>query len=204
AECYEALLSVCRRRSWWLGAFWWNWETNPNGGGGNDPYWTPMNKPAEDVMTSHYQIPPDSDYSPAEDFESGDFSTFDWRTSGDEYWFITSDESNTGNYSAQAGSIDHDESSTLEVTLDCISGDIRFYYRVSSESRWDFLRFYVDGAEQGEWSGDEDWTQASFPVLTGERTFKWEYSKDESSSDGSDTAWIDDIAFPVSGGSALP
>ncbi len=54
ADCYEALLSVCGQRQWWLGAFWWNWETDPDGGGGDDPYWTPMNKPAEDVLATHY------------------------------------------------------------------------------------------------------------------------------------------------------
>ncbi|MCX5646197.1 MAG: hypothetical protein NTZ17_16175 [Phycisphaerae bacterium] len=57
AECYEALLSVCRQRSWWLGAFWWNWETNPNAGGSSDSGWTPMNKPAENIMMSHYTHP---------------------------------------------------------------------------------------------------------------------------------------------------
>lgn len=54
ADCYEALLSVCRERSWWMGAFWWNWETHPDGGGEDDPYWTPMNKPAENIMTNYY------------------------------------------------------------------------------------------------------------------------------------------------------
>lgn len=197
AECYEALLSVCRRRSWWLGAFWWNWETNPNGGGSSDPWWTPMNKPAENIMMSHYQNPSDSDYSPAEDFESGDFSTFDWMTFGDEYWFITSGQSNSGTYSARAGSIDHDEDSTLEITLDCSSGDIRFSRQVSSESNFDYLRFYIDNREQGKWSGEEGWTEVSFPVTAGRRTFKWVYSKDGSASEGDDTAWIDDIVFPA-------
>jgi len=185
AECYEALLSVCRRRSWWLGAFWWNWETNPNGGGGTDPSHSPMNKPAEDVMISHYRSPPDSDYSPTEDFESGDFRTFDWMTLGDEYWFITPDEFNTGNYSAQAGSVANDESSTLEVTLDCVDGNVTFFYEVSSESRWDWLVFYIDGVEENRWSDEHDWTEASFPVKSGRRTFRWTYSKDESSCAGS-------------------
>lgn len=54
ADCYEALLSECRQRPWWLGAFWWNWQTDPDSGGDDDPYWTPMNKPAEDVLRSHY------------------------------------------------------------------------------------------------------------------------------------------------------
>ena len=55
ADCYEALLSECRSRPWWLGAFWWNWQTSPAAGGADDPYWTPQNKPAEDVLRSHYK-----------------------------------------------------------------------------------------------------------------------------------------------------
>ncbi len=46
-------------------------------------------------------------------------------------------------------------------------------------------------------SGEQDWTQVSFPVTAGRRTFRWEYSKDGSASIGDDTAWIDDIIFPV-------
>ncbi|MFB0524364.1 MAG: carbohydrate binding domain-containing protein [Phycisphaerae bacterium] len=147
-------------------------------------------------------------YSPnilsVEGFETGDFSSFDWESFGDEIWSVTSGERNSGTYSAKAGSIGDGENSTLKVTLDCVSGDISFYYKVSSELRWDFLRFYMDGVKQGEWSGEEDWTQISFPVLAGQRTFTWVYSKDESSSDGDDSAWIDDIVFPVPGNSTLP
>ena len=156
-----------------------------------------MNKPAEDVMTSHYQSPPDSDYSPAENFESGDFSTLDWMTLGDEYWFITSDESYSGNYSVQAGSIGENESSSLEVTLHCTAGEIRFYHKVSSELDYDSLTFYIDGIEQDKWSGERDWTAVSFPLIEGRRTFTWTYTKDDSVSSGSDAAWIDDIVFPV-------
>jgi hypothetical protein len=54
ANCYEAMLSQCRQRAWWRGVFWWNWETSPDGGGPDDPYWTPQNKPAELIMSTHY------------------------------------------------------------------------------------------------------------------------------------------------------
>ena len=107
-------------------------------------------------MISHYRSSPNSDYSPAEDFESGNFSTFDWMTFSDEYWFITSDEFNAGNYSAQAGSVTDDESSTLEVTLDCTGKDISFYLKVSSESNFDKLIFRIDGIELADWSGEMD------------------------------------------------
>jgi hypothetical protein len=103
----------------------------------------------------------------------------------------------SGIYGAQAGQINGNESTTIKVSLDCVSGDIMFCYKVSSELCCDFLKFYIDGEEKGRWSGTEDWAMATLPVKAGTRTFEWTYSKDGSISRGFDTAWIDDIVFPV-------
>ncbi len=132
-----------------------------------------------------------------EAFETGDFSRFPWEDSGNASWAITSWEKHSGTYSAQTGMIDHDESTILQVTLDCVLGDILFYCKVSSERGFDYLKFYIDGVEKGRWSGEEDWAEVSFSVTAGKRTFKWTYSKDSSVSEGDDTAWIDDIVFPI-------
>jgi hypothetical protein len=132
-----------------------------------------------------------------EGFETGDFSRFDWASMGDADWTVISDEYKSGTCSARAGSIGDNGNTTLKLTLDCIDGLISFYYKVSSEQHFDYLRFYIDGTQQEQWSGDEDWTQVSFVVRAGKRTFEWLYSKDSSSSYGSDTAWIDDIVFPI-------
>ena len=136
------------------------------------------------------------------DFETGDFSVLPWIGSGDEDWTITSSDRNTGNYSAKAGTIGNGQSTSLEVTLDCDVGGIHFYRKVSSESGYDYLKFYIDGILTDSWSGTKNWVQVSYPVSAGSRTFKWTYSKDGSSSSGSDTAWIDDIKFPASCGIA--
>ncbi|MHC4630165.1 MAG: fibronectin type III domain-containing protein [Planctomycetota bacterium] len=134
---------------------------------------------------------------PLEDFETGDFSKFPWEHSGDETWAVSSAEKNSGNYSAQAGSIEDDGSTTLWVSVDCIPGNISFYRKVSSEGGSDYLTFYIDGVQKDEWSGTEDWAEASFPVTAGTRIFKWTYSKDGSDTEGNDSAWIDDIVFPI-------
>jgi hypothetical protein len=55
-QSYEALLSSLWSENWWDGAFWWNWETDPNAGGPNSTSYTPQNKPAEDVLAEFYQI----------------------------------------------------------------------------------------------------------------------------------------------------
>ena len=49
------------------------------------------------------------------------------------------------------------------------------YKKVSSESSYDYLRFYIDNSEQGSWAGEVDWSQSVFPVLAGNHTFKWSF-----------------------------
>jgi hypothetical protein len=132
-----------------------------------------------------------------EDFETGNFSKFSWRHSGDSSWTISEREQYSGAYSARAGEINDEENSTLRVDVECVSGNITFYRKVSSERDCDILGFYIDGIRQDKWSGEKDWVQVSFPVEEGTRTFEWIYSKDDSISRDSDTAWIDDIVFPV-------
>jgi hypothetical protein len=82
--------------------------------------------------------------------------------------------------------------------------NITFARRVSSESGYDFLKFYIDGVEKGSWSGEVAWSNVSYPVTPGNRTFKWTYSKDGSATGGSDAVFVDDIFFPSgnSGGSS--
>ena len=55
-DCYKALLSVCKGRSWWKGAFWWAWDTSPTSGGLTDKNLTPQRKPAETVTLRNYYI----------------------------------------------------------------------------------------------------------------------------------------------------
>jgi hypothetical protein len=138
-----------------------------------------------------------AEVSGLEDFETGNFSKFSWWHSGDSNWTISQREKHSGAYSAESGTIGDDESTTLVITLECVSGDISFYRKVSSESGFDYLKFYIDGVKKGAWSGEEDWAEVSFQVDEGTRTFEWTYSKDDSVSDGDDTAWIDDIVFPL-------
>ncbi|MBN2183621.1 MAG: carbohydrate binding domain-containing protein [Sedimentisphaerales bacterium] len=154
----------------------------------------PLTLPSQTITTLSLT----GSYTPPviETFEQGGFGNFNWSLSGDADWFVSSEQSNSGSYSAQAGLIQGDENSTLKIELDCVSGNISFFRKVSSESGFDRLKFSIDGNEQGNWSGNLDWDQVSFPVTAGFRTFEWTYSKDSSVSEGDDTAWIDDVVFP--------
>ena len=132
-----------------------------------------------------------------EDFETGDFSLYDWQFGGGANWVIVNNGAYSGTYCAKSGNISHSQQTDLILTTEILAdGEISFYKKVSSENNWDWLRFYIDNVQKGEWSGDAAWSQESYPVTTGTHTFKWSYQKDGSASSGSDCAWIDDIQFP--------
>jgi hypothetical protein len=73
---------------------------------------------------------------------------------------------------------------------------ISFYLKTSSEEDYDFLKFYIDGILQGQWTGDIPWRRAAFRVDAGAHEFKWAYVKDLAYAWGQDRAWIDFIVLP--------
>jgi hypothetical protein len=133
-----------------------------------------------------------------EDFENGNFASFPWTFDGSQNWQISS-TAYEGSYAAKSGSISHSQSSSMEVELNGLdAGTISFWYRVSSESGYDYLKFYIDGNLQDQWSGTQGWSEASYSVSSGTHTFRWTYAKDGSVSNGADCGWIDLITFPPS------
>ncbi len=140
-----------------------------------------------------------------EDFETGDFSTYAWELGGNVGWTIDTAEKYEGAYSSRCGILTHTQNSTMTVTMSAESaGNISFYYKVSSETGYDFLTFTLDGQVKGTWSGDTGWQQFSTPVNSGEHTYSWTYAKDNSMDGGSDLAWVDFIVFPSAGQPAQP
>ncbi len=139
-----------------------------------------------------------------ENFETGNFSSFNWAQAGNSPWTIINQYPYQGLYSAQSGVISHGQSSELSLAYHVMQGDsISFYRKVSSESG-DKLKFLIDGVVAGEWSGTTGgWKYTSFYVPQGNHTFKWIYVKDGSGTAGADAAWIDNIVFPPSSATTL-
>ena len=133
-----------------------------------------------------------------EDWETGDMSQYDWATGGTGNWAVVDNEAYEGIYSAQSSDIGDNQSNYVQLEYDVFSDDvISFWMKVSSESSYDYLRFYIDGNEQESWAGEVNWQQVEYNVSGGVHTFKWEYDKDGSVSNGSDCAWIDFIILPA-------
>jgi len=132
-----------------------------------------------------------------EDFETSDFTEYDWTMGGNVPWLITGSTIYEGAYSAASGNIGDNQSSLMSVTFENMAaGTVSFARRVSSESNYDFLRFYIDDVQQGLWSGNINWSIVSYPVDSGGHTFKWSFTKDGTISSGLDGGFIDLIEFP--------
>jgi hypothetical protein len=132
-----------------------------------------------------------------EDFETGDFSMFNWTFGGNLPWGTTSVDPFEGDFSAKSGSISHSQNSQMILDYEVGAADsISFYVKVSSENNYDFMRFFINGTQMGQWSGTVPWTRVAYPVTAGQKTFEWRYVKDGSVSGGSDCAWVDYIIFP--------
>ncbi len=133
-----------------------------------------------------------------EDFETGDFSKFVWKSINNLNWTVDTMFKYEGQYSARSSAnIVNDSISTIYVSMNVIADDsISFYRKVSSEESYDKLHFYIDGNEMGSWSGNKNWERFSFPINSGMHTLKWSYSKDGYVSSYMDAAWIDNIIFP--------
>lgn len=136
------------------------------------------------------------------DFESGMFPT-GWTngtTGGTTPWRMVSSGAHGGTRAIESGAIGANGATGISFTISLASAaTISFWLTTSSESTYDQLHFYVDGTQQGAWSGTTAWTQASYLLAAGAHTIEWRYTKDGSINTGSDAVWVDDVTI-VSGG----
>lgn len=130
-----------------------------------------------------------------DDFETNTLVTLPWTTNGSALWAPNNTLPHQGTYSAASGTISTSQMTNLELTVMVPDGGIvRFWYKVGSESNYDYLRFYIDNVQQGTgWSGNVPWAMTQYNITQGQHVFRWTYSKDGSVDVAPDKAWIDEV-----------
>jgi len=103
--------------------------------------------------------------------EALDNTELNWATGGDTKWFGQTETYIYDNDSAQSAHIGNLKSTYIETNVTG-PGNLSFYWKVSSESNYDFLRFYIDDIEQANISGEVDWHRMSFDIGPGSHTLK--------------------------------
>jgi hypothetical protein len=139
------------------------------------------------------------DAPPDENFETGNFSSFDWYFGGNANWQTTWSQARHGTFSARSGAISPGQSSSLLIENQSESFfmvSISFWIKTSTVEGANVLQFLIDGEVKGEWSGETDWTEGTFSFIAGEHNFEWKYIKNQEKGADEDAVWLDYIQFP--------
>lgn len=131
------------------------------------------------------------------DFEDGQIPANITNQPNQLPWVMDRDFSHSGRYSLRSGNISHNDTCSIHFPIRVFQGEeITFFFKTSTENKYDWLCFLIDNELVGRWSGVHDWTFAQFPLTVGEHVVTWQYLKDVNTSSNSDCVWIDDICFP--------
>ena len=98
---------------------------------------------------------------------------------------------------ARTGAIADNQRVLLETTVG--PGTLSFWWKVSSETNADWLRFSVNGTEWMRISGEVGWRRESLSLMDQTNVLSWEYAKNAFGSDGMDAGWVDQVTY-VPGG----
>jgi hypothetical protein len=121
-----------------------------------------------------------------------------WYPTGSQVpWQRVYDQARGGLYSLRSGAIGDSGVSAITFSGAFTDGVIRFAAKVSSESDYDYLKFYIDGNLIDWAAGEMDWVDVGYPIGAGQHTLAWVYRKDSALSDGADAAWIDSVSLPL-------
>lgn len=180
---------------WWSTDLWWtSWTTSELI---SNNFWVILqyNTTRNNRTINVYRVMITVDYTPLTESMTWnilDFETTWWYTITEWTWTRTTNNPYEWSYSLESWNHTDNTNSCFRVTKDVTSDTtLTFYKTVSSESNYDFLRFYIDWVQQNEWSWEVSWSQESYPLTTWFYTFEWCYEKDYSVSNWSDTAWVD-------------
>lgn len=120
-------------------------------------------------------------------------------------WIGQSSVVYSGGTAAASGlqTTDHSGTSVIRTTVTG-PGTLSFYWKVSSESGWDWLTLQYDGWDQMAISGEIGWELQTWAIPAGTHEIRWTYSKDSNTSTGADTGWLDLVTFTPGATSVAP
>jgi Leucine-rich repeat (LRR) protein len=128
------------------------------------------------------------------DFSPLSSTNLAWTTSGNKPWLMQDIVTFGGLPAAQSGGIGNSQNSVLQLTNLVGPGRLTFWWRVSSESNFDWFEFDL-GSLTNRISGESGWKQRVVPVPPGLQTAQWRYYKDANTSVGLDAGFLAQVTF---------
>jgi hypothetical protein len=118
-------------------------------------------------------------------------------------WVADDSTATNGSFSLKANTPAPGQDSSIRLEMNFEATQLKFWAKVSSEEINDGLIVTLDKTLDQEQqlltlNGEQDWQEFTFEIPAGQHTVDFSYTKDDSVSNGFDTAWIDHIRFTVS------
>ncbi|MFL6600879.1 MAG: binary toxin-like calcium binding domain-containing protein, partial [Steroidobacteraceae bacterium] len=110
-------------------------------------------------------------------------------------WTMDPTTRHSGSASRKSGAIGNSQYSSIQFHGFFSTGQLSFYAKVDAESCCDRLYVLVDGVQVLSMPATTQWNSLSVPITLGIHNVEWRYQKDSYGSQGTDAAWIDDVAF---------
>ena len=126
--------------------------------------------------------------------EAVDAPQLTWSSGGNASWRGQTAVTHDGVDAAQSGMITDSQETWMETTV-VGPGPLSFWWKVSSESGWDYLEFRTNGVLEARVSGEANWAQHTCSLRAGVQTLRWRYMKDGSGTSGQDRGWVDQVTF---------
>ncbi len=167
----------------------------------SNQYGTVISKSAKLVVSLPLALALDTDERDQPNPGGIPYLYLNWTTSPGLPWFGETNVTHDQTDAAQSASIGNLQETVLTTSTNFSFGDaaaggqVSFWWKVSSEAGFDTLEFRLNGTVLATISGEVNWQQRTFALTTGTNILQWRYSKDASSSFGSDAGWVDQVAF---------
>jgi M6 family metalloprotease-like protein len=130
-----------------------------------------------------------------------DATNLTWTTGGNTPWEGQTAVTHDGVDAAQSGAIPDFGTSYVQTSVTGPS-TLSFWWKVSSESGYDFLRVAMDGNNSNSISGEVNWQLINLAIPAGAHTVRWTYSKDINTVGGLDAGFLDQVT--TVGGNVAP
>jgi hypothetical protein len=121
-----------------------------------------------------------------------------WQSGGNAnptFWSGQTNVYRADGLATESGEVTYLQESWMEATVFGVT-NVSFWWKVSSEEGYDFLKFSVDGTNLFSISGEMGWQLKTNILLSpGIHTLRWAYTNDDVVIAGQNRGWVDEVIF---------
>jgi hypothetical protein len=118
-------------------------------------------------------------------------------------WAGQTNVTHDGQSAARSGTIYLSQETWMQTVVSGVT-NLSFWWKVSSQTNYDFLEFYTNDILAKRISGEVNWQSNFFRISTNATSLKWRYAMTNGiyATQGQEAAWVDQVVFSPSNSAA--